>query len=474
MRAGGGSPRNIPEIGRTGHSGRKTHVEPHALKRATFDVIRRRTGAILFCFILTGVSLAGTPRTDTSAHEPDDGFAKWWNGKYLTGNWFGARDVLGANGLKLEGRWKGAYYGVLASKGGQRGFFDQELAFGALLNIGELVEAEPLDDLLAFAEARWRDPATNDDPNSVVEASNLFNPSPYESGVGWRFVQFGMKFTPDLFGTEDFLSLTAGWLRPYREFLVQPLSVNFLNTSIQLAKGLGGNIPFSSSFSSWGGVAEIKPVKWHYSKAGLFMSYPEATFSSNNGLMFQGYAPDTSQNGLYFMAETGFTPEIGPDKLPGKYAFGAYYYGEDNKVYGTAKYGFYWQADQMLFRERGAAAGSQAGTKPGLTAQGLHMFSMAAFAPPYNNRYPFYAQGGLVYEGLVPRRDKDQLMGAASLGQYANSPGRTYTMVLEGAYRINLNSWAYFQPDVQYLVRPDGSSQVPNAAIIGFFAGVSF
>ncbi len=43
------------------------------------------------------------------------------------------------------------------------------------------------------------------------------------------------------------------------------------------------------------------------------MSYPEASDSNNSGLMFQGYAPDISQNGLWFMGETGFTPHIGTE-----------------------------------------------------------------------------------------------------------------------------------------------------------------
>ena len=447
-------------------------------QRQDRDVLHRqkffqvwRACAVIFLFLVSfNAPAKAAPGTDTGT----TALESWWNGKYGSGTWFGVRDELAERGLKLEGRWKGAYYGVIASQGGEQGFFDQELALGATLNFGELADVDALDSLMAFGEVRWRDPARLDDPNTVVLASNLFNPSPYESGVGWRLVQFGLKYTsPDIFGAKQPFTLTSGWMRPYREFLVQPLSVSFLNTAIQLAKGLGGNIPFSSSFSSWGGVIEAKPVSWHYAKAGLFMSYPEATFSSNNGLMMQGYAPDPSQNGLYFLGETGFTPQIGSSKLPGKYAFGTYYYGENSSVYGCSKYGFYWQADQMLYREGLVPHGSSAG-KPSLNEQGLRMFSMATFAPPYNNRYPFYAHAGLVYEGLIPHRDKDQLMGAVAVGQYANSPGRTYTSVVEWGYRINLNSWAYFQPDAQYIIRPDGTSNVRNAAMIGFFAGVNF
>ncbi len=443
---------------------------------------RVSVGSALLLFVLLAASASGEGTTSAPS-SPDNGkrdaFAAWWSGKYATGDWLGLRDVVSDQGLKFEGRWRAAYYGVLASEGGQRGFFDQEFAFGALLNFDELANTKKLEGLVGFAEVRWRDPASADDPNTVVEASNLFNPSPYESGVGWRFVQFGLRYTvPEFLGAEDAITLTAGWLRPYREFLVQPLSVNFLNTAIQLAKGLGGNIPFSSSFSSWGGVAEVKPVRWHYVKAGLFMSYPEATASDNHGLMMGGSAENPSDNGLYFMGETGVTPEIGPDRLPGKYAFGAYYYGENNEKYGSSKYGFYWQADQMLYREAGQqsipTAKDSASPKAKLSDQGLRMFSMLAFAPPYNNRYPLYAQAGLAYEGAVPGRDKDLSMAAVGSGQYANAPGKTSTTVIELGYRVQINQWAYFQPSAQYIVQPDGSPNVANAAIIGFFAGLNF
>lgn len=416
------------------------------------------------------VSLGGSAvENSNTPNNRESALADWWNGKYGTGKWFGVRNALSDRGLKLEGRWRNAYYGVIASQNGSRGFFDQEFAFGALVNFDELTGSDALDGLVGFVETRWRDPASADDPNTVVQASNMFNPSPYESGVGWRFVQFGLRYsTPELFGVKDAVTLTGGWLRPCKEFLVQPLSMNFLNTAIQLAKGLGGNTPFSSNFSTWGGVLEVKPVKWQYTKAGLFMSYPQATLSSNNGLMMQGYAPDTSQNGLYFIGETGVTPELGSDRLPGKYAFGGYFYGEHWRGSGGDKYGFYWQADQMLYRE------TAKDTPSGASREGLYIFSMATFAPPYNNRYPFYAQAGLSYEGLLPKRHRDLTLLASGLGKYANQSGKTYTSVIEGGYRVQLTDWAFFQPSVQYLIRPNGSSNVKNAAILGFFAGVNF
>lgn len=425
--------------------------------------------AFLASACVAATAAAGQPASP--ANETRSEFEAWWNGKHLTGDWFGARDVLKDRGIKFGGTWRMAYFGVAESQNGSGGFWAQDIVFNSNLDFAKLSGFKALEGLEGFIEGRWRENRENmGDPNLLVDASNMFNPSPWWSGVGWRMVTFGAEYTaPELFGVEEWLVLKGGWLRPQREFIDQPLSKLFLNNAINSAKGLGGNIPFSSSFSTWGGTITAKPVDWQYTKAGLFMAYPRGTSFNNNGLMFQG-SPNSSLNDLFFLIETGFTPEIGEAKLPGKYAFGSYYYGEDNPQFGKSKYGFYWQADQMLYRE------PSSGEK--LTDQGLRLFSLFTFAPPYNGTYPFYAQSGLVYEGLVPKRNKDELYGGLGVGVYdqtdADNEDRNYTMVLEGGYKLRVNGWSFVSPYIQYLIQPDGSQQIANATVLGVQVGVSF
>lgn len=451
---------------------------------------------------------AGETTTTTTESSSESWLSEWWNGKYMTGNWFGVRDTLADHGLKISGKYEGVFFGVLDSQRGQRGFYDQELGFAGELDFAKFLNNDNLDGLSAFAEVRWRDPRASSNPNSFVRASSLFQPSNNQSGTQWRLLTFGLQYTtPELFGIEDFLTIKGGWLRPQKEFIDQPLSKLFVNNSIESAKGVGGNIPFSSSFSTWGGTLEIKPLKNYYAKAGLFMAYPGSTSSSNHGLAFEGSAQDPSENGLLVMAETGITPKIGPAELPGKYAMGAYYYGQDvDSFNGTnqyGQYGFYWQADQMLFRERSAEVVLSKGPSDGksvsggksfkepvevkseLSKQGLYSFSLVSFAPKYNNLYPFYFQTGLVYEGLIPTRDSDKLMFAIAYGSYSyyniqslqadgvvNQPN--YSMVLEWDYRLQINKWAHFQPFVQYIIQPNGTGAVQNATILGFAYGLVF
>jgi porin len=423
----------------------------------------------LCALVPPGTPVMAGPRASPAG--ADAWLASWWNGKNVTGDWFGARDALKDRGIRFGGSWRTAYFGVAESQNGSGGYWDQDIVFNGNLDFAKFTGFEAIDGLEGFIEARWRENRRNmGDPNELVEASSMFNPSPWWSGVGWRMVTFGVEYTaPEFFGVEEWLVLKGGWLRPQREFIDQPLSKLFLNNAINSAKGIGGNIPFSSSFSTWGGAITAKPVDGQYTKAGLFMAYPGGTSFNNNGLMFQG-SPNSSLNHLFFMIETGCTPAIGEAKLPGKYAFGSYYYGEDNPGSGQGKYGFYWQADQMLYREPSSCEE--------LTDQGLRLFSLFTFAPPHNGTYPFYAQGGLVYEGLVPQRKKDELYGGLGLGTYdqtdEDNADRNHTMVLEGGYRFRINGWSFASPYIQYLIQPDGSRDVSNATVLGFQVGASF
>jgi len=138
----------------------------------------------------------------------------------------------------------------------------------------------------------------------------------------------------------------------------------------------------------------------------------------------------------------------------------------------------------MIYREKGSS---------GLSAdQGLHPFVSLLFAPDSEiNTFPFFMNGGLVYKGLIPGRDKDYAGFAFVYGKYSSklSPpasqptkfslvsevtgSEDFEMVLEWMYKIQLTQWLNIQPDIQYVIQPGGTGDIPNALVLGFQLGVS-
>src|SRR5205085_6408088 len=122
------------------------------------------------------------------------------------------------------------------------------------------------------------------------------------------------------------------------------------------------------------------------------------------------------------------------------------------------RFGFYWQADQMLYREPAELTDecqldtwlSQSGSVQ--SQQGLFSFGCISHAPKFNNVIPVFLRAGLVYKGLFPSRDKDDLGVAFAFGNYSyysvlarRTQGRflqrTSEAVWEIDYRFQANKW---------------------------------
>lgn len=434
------------------------------------------------------------------AENSDSSLQQWWNGKYATGDWFGLRKKAQDHGFTASGNWKANALGVVDGGKEQRGGFDEEIHFRLRADFQKITGVSALEGLSAVGRVRWRD---GDGVNRDVGAG-MFDPSTFQGGKQWRLQDAYIQYvTPELFGVKKLLTLTGGWLNPQDFFVIQPDSKFFLNNSLTSSRGFSINgIPWGGSFATWGGSVRIDPIPWYYLTTGLYMSYPESTAIGNHGLAFEGYAQDPSRNGLYWLIESGFTPKIGASKLPGKYAAGFLIYNQENTSFNGQKYDnkatLYLQADQMLFRESSLAqqtpapAAKDFGKKDvapsaspaKLGEQGLRFFSLVNLAPDYNNLMPFYFQTGLLYEGLIPSRDKDQLGVGWAFGNYSydsiqserrrNRPERNYQAALEIDYRVQINEWAYVQPSFQYIIRPGGAGLIPNATVLGAQFGLTF
>lgn len=438
-------------------------------------------GASLAVMLAAFPASAGTTATirDDASIEKDTTFSRWWNGKSMTGHWFGVRDTLKEHGVKLGGGYQGVFYGLLS--GGLepgRGTWDQQIRFNVNVDFEKLIGISGLE-FLAELRGRQPDSGVAQNPNNFVGASNGFQPSHFQSGTQWRWMRAEFKWT--LF--DGVLTLVGGRTSPYNYFAQQPLRKLFINNSFASSEGMGSNIPWGSSYVAWGGHVQFRPVKPVYVQAGIYQANRDLSSTDNHGLAWGTY-----NSGLWYVGEIGVETDKIKDLrfLPGKYAFGGYYFGQrrntaflSGRTY-PGQFGFYWQADQMLFREVSTALHSEASEGK----QGLYVFNFSQFAPKYDNILPFYFHSGFVYQGLIPSRDNDLLMAAFGYGNYSyynilasyreGTVAPTYEAVWEIGYRFAINGWSWVQPYTQYIIRPGGTGGIPNAWIVGFSVGVNF
>ena len=93
-------------------------------------------------------------------------------------------------------------------------------------------------------------------------------------------------------------------------------------------------------------------------------------------------------------------------------------------------------------------------------------------------------KAGLVYTGLIPARDEDQVCVGFVYAQLTNGARKTLElegsrgvgaeMVLEFTYKAILTPWLYVQPDAQFIINPGGTQDLNNAFVLGGRVSINF
>lgn len=227
------------------------------------------------------------------------------------------------------------------------------------------------------------------------------------------------------------------------------------------------NINFPSyPFSTWGGRIKVKPGEAWYAQVGGYQVYPDFFDLNDHGVEFG--IPDGSA--LLGLAEFGFNlgSRAARPGLPGTYKFGGYVDGESHTNLATgADEGATWAAwamgEQMLFAEADDKS------------QGLWAWLALSYSPPDVNELEFMTAGGLSYVGLLPGRPLDTASFVFANGVFSDRlTGQGSETVLEVNYRAQLLPAVYLQPDIQYIIDPDGKSDIDDALVVGFTLGAVF
>ena len=381
-----------------------------------------------------------------------------------------------------------AYYGVFQGNpvGGirQRSAYSHLILFGATLNFDKLLGIPGGSLMISGADATGKN--LSDDIGNINPVSEAF--------VTPLTVLFYELYWKQLL-LEDKLELYIGRMTAADQFAAVPAF------ALQVSGGINGNptslfenAPFTSSpNATWGASAKIYATKEIYAEAGIYQATERIFKLGYHGLNFA----INENDGELVMGQVGWEPTFFkiPEKtwfdkngditvvdatlgLPGNYIFGGYYSNfkfrelDGTKIKHNA-YGFYAMGQQMLWRSL---------ANPYVN---FSVWGGLTFSPQQDiSLLPLMGFAGTIWQGVFPRRDRDQLLFTYLLSSFSRNyadfvvamGGKRPTAehVLEAGYAIYINDYYTIQPDLQYIIRPNGKDAVRNSVVIGIQFVASF
>jgi len=406
----------------------------------------------------------------------------WLDRPTLNGDWGGARSALEDDGITLRAHWTTESAGNVSGGREQTARYTQQLDAGADFDLDKLWGVPNAKIQFTVTDRRGRS-LTNDALGNQFSVQELY-------GAGQNFRLAELNWQQDFLDHRIFLQL--GWSPVGDDFARLPAFCNFQNGIIcghanAMTTNSGAhNFPTAQ----WGGH-----VKWHatpnfYLNVGAYLDNEKA------GNKDQGWNLSFKHRGVFVPLELGWTTGRGTNGMPGSLTLGAYYntagtpdvyIDVDGQTAGltgadflqrNGRSGGYVIANRMVYRE---GPDSDRGLTLGLMA-GVGDKATARFRD-------FWLLGGH-YQGTFPGRDHDVISFMVASGhtnpRYTRyqrdrnrvAPGsvgvQTYETVAEIDYGAKITPWLTVRPNLQYIFRPGGTGEIPDAFVIGLYTQVTF
>jgi len=400
---------------------------------------------------------------------------------YATGDWFGLRNTLYDYGIEITGGYTTEPAGNPVG-GLEHGFtYLHNFGFGVRFDLEKIFTIPDTTFLVTISQRSGRG-LTQDSIGNAISVQQIFG-----GGQTYRLVQ--MRMERHLY--DDRLELAYGRLTATADFLSSPFYCQFVNNGIcgqppaPFFNMPGGITAYPQG--TWGGLVQVHTTKDTYAKFAFYDGDP------NNGddVAKHGANFGWGDNGVLLMTEVGYKAKDGVWSMPSRYSFGGYYhtgdfpdvalddFGQNIFLSGRAarehagQEGFYLLFEQMLYRNA---------RRP---ETGLNAFVTFVVSPDEDKSpIPYYLNGGLIYEGLIPCRPNDK----TALGFYsgwfgqdlrkaqrsAGLASQTNETNIEFNHQIQITPYLYLRPNLQYVIKPNGLNRIANALVLGVEAGITF
>jgi porin len=274
------------------------------------------------------------------------------------------------------------------------------------------------------------------------------------------------------------------------DFLVSPYNYVFVQNGFDgNPVGIFFNAPGMTAYpnATWGARVKVRPTARTYVMGGVYNGDPSIRDNSHHGVDFSMDGP------LFAIGEVGYQRNglPGDTGLLGNYKAGFWYDDSRFPDFTTAgrgqapntthgSWGFYGLFDQVLVRfgEHGSN-------------RGFGVTGSLIIAPNESiSQMPYFFTAGFLVRGVFASRPTDVGGFGMVSGHFSNDLQdaqrraqqfdptvgvQRYEMALEWTYRLRFFGDAFFfQPDLQYIIRPGGTGQLDNALVIGFQSGFNF
>jgi porin len=399
--------------------------------------------------------------------------------QHLLGDWYGVRTWLEDHGMTPTLTF------VMDALGNPSGGVRQGFRQASNLGLDLSFDLERLFGLtggsfeVSFSE-RFGSSLSQEDIGNVFTVQQVFG------GQTYRLVN--VAYQQQLLG--DRVEFRVGRIAAGDDFLVSPYNYVFVQNGFDgNPVGVFFNAPGMTAYpnATWGGLVEVKPTERMYVMGGLYNGDPSIDANKFHGANWSMGGP------LFAIGEAGYQVNglPGDQGLIGNYKVGFWHddsqYTDFNTVArgptpGVARgnWGFYGLFDQVLVQFGGP--GSNRGF--GITG------SMLVSPDQSVSQLPFFGTAGFLVRGLSPSRPTDVGGLGIVYGRFSDdlqdSQRRArqtdptvgvqrYEIALELTYRFRFRGDAlFFQPDLQYIVRPGGTGRIADAFVAGFQAGINF
>ena len=416
-------------------------------------------------------------------------FLSWLNWKTATGDWNGYRTQLENKGVTISSNFTtdlgGNPVGGLKKSASYAGFLDVAIA----LDFEKLVSFKGL--ALTISNYLASGKNLSNDIGNFFGVQEIYTPGNYFFG----------ELDLSLALLNDQLVLEAGRLFAGDVFMTSELWQYYVSGGVNMnLNSVGSNIFFPEfNIAAWAARISYQPNKHWQLIGGIYNADTKVTDNNKHGLYFSF----DMDNGYLALGQISYKNHQSREEngLPGKATFGGYYQSSKFPELTNANenhrgnYGLYFIFDQMLFRgdwpefegpqhlsskatyaDKAKHPYHQQTVVPKDRPKGLTLWGGAYLAPRESiNTQIYQLAAGLLYQGLFPSRDLDVTAFEIILGKFSDRlAGQGTETVLELNHRVQLGPWLYITPDIQYVIKPNGQSNIPDALVLGVEASVNF